>query len=264
MTGERMKGLSILLHAISMVTSNLNAALRISAVLMGVQFVLALLLGVQFIYTGADTTAMMMAGTYPYASAGLVVIIQAFSTLWIAVAWHRFILREEQPGAALPAFSGSAILSYLWAGIIFVLVLIVVAIPFGILAGILAAPMMASPTAGSATVSGLILFLVLWLPVTYISYRISPILPSAALQERIALKEAWYATGTSGAAFVVLAVASVLAVWVINLPVMLLAQLSTFLAFIWAFVVQWAVLLVGVSVLTTIYGHYVEKRALNV
>ncbi len=259
-----MKGLSILLHAIGMVTSNLNAALRISAVLMGVQFVLAILLGVQFLYTGADTTNMIMSGAYPYGSAGLMVIIQAVSALWIAVAWHRFVLREEEPGAALPVFNSAAILSYLWAGIIFVLVLIVVAIPFGILAGMLAAPLMASPTTGSATVSGLILFLVLWLPVTYISYRLSPILPSAALQERMPLKEAWYATGASGAAFVVLAVASVLAAWVINLPVMLLAQISTFLAFVWAFAAQWAVLLVGVSVLTTIYGHYVEKRALNV
>lgn len=258
-----MKGLSILVHAISMVTSNLNAALRISAVLMAVQFVLALLLGVQFLYMGTDTTDMIMSGTYPYGRAGLVLIIQAVSTLWIAVAWHRFILREEQPGAALPDFNGAAILSYVWAGVIFVLVLIVVAIPFGMLAGLLAAPLMTSPSGGGATISGLILFLVLWLPVTYISYRISPILPSAALQERIALKEAWYATGTSGTAFVGLAVASVLAVWAANLPVVLLAQVSGFLAFVWAFAVQWAVLLVGVSVLTTIYGHYVERRALN-
>jgi len=258
-----MKGLTILLHAIGMVTSNLSAALQISAVLMAVQFVLAMALGVQFLYLGTDTTDMIMSGTYPYASAGLVMAIQAVSTLWIAVAWHRFILREEQPGAALPAFNGAAILSYLWAGFIFVLVIIAVAIPFGLLAGLLAAPLMASPSAGSATVSGLILFALLWLPVTYISYRISPILPSAALQERIALKEAWYATGTSGVAFLVLAVASVLAVWILNLPVTLLARASTFLAFVWAFAVQWAVLLVGVSVLTTIYGHYVEKRALN-
>lgn len=258
-----MKGLTILLHAIGMVTSNLSAALRISAALMAVQFVMALLLGVQFLYTATDTTDMIMSGTYPYASAGLVMVIQAVATLWIAVAWHRFILREEQPGAALPPFSGGAILSYLWAGVLFVLVLIAVAVPFGLLAGLLAAPLMASPSAGSASLGGLILFVLLWLPVTYVSYRISPVLPSAALQERIALKEAWYATGTSGVAFVVLAVVSVLAVWVLNLPVTLLARASPFLAFVWAFAVQWAVLLVGVSVLTTIYGHYVEKRALN-
>ncbi|MCC5969928.1 MAG: hypothetical protein JJU15_08255 [Pararhodobacter sp.] len=259
-----MKGLSILLHAIGMVTSNLSAALRISAALMAVQFVLAILLGVQFIYLGEDMSAMMMAGTYPYGAAGLIVLVQVVSSLWIAVAWHRFVLHGEEPGAALPAFNGQAIWSYIVGGVIFVLVLIVVAIPFGILAGLIAAPLMTSPVTGSAIVSGAILFAVFWLPVTYFSYRISPILPSAALQQRLPLKEAWYATGTSGAAFLVLAVASLLAVWLANLPVTLLAHVSTFLAFVWAFLVQWAVLLVGVSVLTTIYGHYVEKRALNV
>jgi len=258
-----MKGLTILFHAIGMVTSNLNAALRISAALMALQFVLAILLGVQFLYMGIDTTEMMMSGTYPYGSAGLVLIIQLVSTLWIAVAWHRFILREEQPGTALPPFNGPAILSYVLAGIIFVLVLVAVAVPFGLLAGLIAAPMMVSGSPGGLTLAGLVLFALVWLPVTYISYRISPILPSAALQERIPLKEAWYATGTSGAAFVVLAVISVLGVWLANLPVMLLAQISSFLAFLWAFAVQWAVLMIGVSVLTTIYGHYVEKRALN-
>jgi len=258
-----MKGVSILIHAIGMVTSNLGAALRISAVLMAVQFALALVLGVQFIYMGEDQSELMMSGNYPYGSAALLMIIQAISALWIAVTWHRFILREEQPGAVMPAFNGPAMLSYLWAGIIFVLIVIVVAIPFGILAGLVAAPMVATGSAVGVSIGGLLLFVIVWIPVAYVSYRISPILPSAALEARIPLKEAWYATGTSGAAFVVLAVASVLAVWVANLPVALLGSFSTFLAFVWAFAVQWAVLLVGASVLTTIYGHYVEKRPLN-
>lgn len=258
-----MKGVSILIHAIGMVLSNLGAALRISAVLMAIQFVLAVVLGVQFIYLGEDRSAMMMAGTYPYAGAALVMIIQAVSALWIAVAWHRFILREEQPGAVMPTFNGAAMLSYLWGGIIFVLILLVVAIPFGILAGLIAAPMVAAGAATGVMIGGLLLFVIVWIPVAYVSYRISPILPSAALQARIPLKEAWYATGTSGVAFVVLAVVSVLAVWVIGLPGALLGNFSSFLAFVWAFAVQWAVLLVGASVLTTIYGHYVENRPLN-
>ena len=258
-----MKGVSILIHAIGMVTSNLGAALRISGVLMAIQFVLALVLGVQFIYLGDDTSAMMMAGTYPYGSAALVMIVQTVSALWIAVAWHRFVLSEEQPGSVMPAFNGSAMLSYIVAGIIFVIIVVVVAIPFGILAGLLAAPMMATGSGIGMMIGGLLLFVIVWIPVAYVSYRISPILPSAALQSRIPLKEAWYATGTSGAAFVVLAVTSVLAVWVIGLPGLLLGYVSSFLAFVWAFGVQWAVLLVGASILTTIYGHYVENRPLN-
>ena len=257
-----MMGLSILFHAIGMVTRNPGAALRIAGLLMGVLFVLTVLLGVEFLFMGADTTEMMLAGNYPYGRTALVMLFQALATLWIAVAWHRFILTEEQPGPVMPGFNAAAILSYLWAGIIFVLVLVIVSIPFTIVTVLLAAPLMAAPGA-SALLGGLVLFLVLWLPLTYISYRISPILPSAALQKRLPLKEAWYATGTSGSAFVTLALASVLAVWALNRPGILLSQVSGFLGFVWAFAVQWAVLLVGVSVLTTIYGHYVEKRALD-
>lgn len=256
-------GLSILLHAIGMVIRNSAAALRISGLLMGALFVLTVLLGVEFLFMGTDTSDMILAGDYPYGRTALVMGFQALATLWIAVAWHRFILNEEQPGAVMPGFNAAAILSYLWAGVIFAVVLAIVAIPIILVSALLVAPLIASPSAGAALLGGLILFLLLWLPITYMSYRISPILPSAALQARLPLKEAWYATGTSGSAFVTLALASVLAVWALNLPGIVLAQVSGFLGFVWAFAVQWAVLLVGISVLTTIYGHYVEKRALD-
>ncbi len=259
-----MLGVQILLHAIRMVANNPGAALRISGVLMAVQFVLVMALGLEGLFLGEDATGMIASGDYPHGGAALVMLLQGVTALWVAVAWHRFILREEAPGTFVPAFNGRAILSYLWAGVIFLLVMILVAIPFGVLAGILAAPVMASPTAGTALSSGLILFLLLWLPVTYISYRISPILPAAALRDPLPLREAWYATGASGPAFVVLAVASVLLVWLANLPVVPLSRGARLLGFVWAFVVQWGVLLVGVSVLTTIYGLFIEKRELNV
>lgn len=257
-----MKGISILTHAIGMVVNNLDTALRISAGLMALQFVLAIVLGVQFVYMGQDMSHQMMSGGYPWGGAFLIWLVQALSALWIAVAWHRFILTEERPTGFIPAFNSGALISYFIAGVIFFLVILVVAIPVGILAGLLSAPFMMGGGFGMV-LGGLILFFLVWIPVAYVSYRISPILPSAALENRIALREAWYATGTSGAAFVVLAVASMVLLWVANLPVGWLARLSPFLGFVWAFVVQWASLLVGVSILTTIYGHYVEKRALD-
>jgi hypothetical protein len=46
-------------------------------------------------------------------------------------------------------------------------------------------------------------------------------------------------------------------------PSGLLVHVSVLLAFLWAFAVQWAVTLGAASVLTTIYGHFVEKRELH-
>jgi hypothetical protein len=155
-------------------------------------------------------------------------------------------------------------LAYLWAAVIFSLVLMVVAIPFVILAGVIVGPMIVADQGAVRGTAALVLFLLVWLPVTFISYRISPILPSAAIGNRLPLKEAWYATGTGGASFIVLALASVLVVWGLNLPSGLLVQVSLPLGYLWAFAAQWAVTLGAASVLTTIYGHFVEKRELHV
>lgn len=261
-----MKGIAILIHAIRMVLGNLGPTLRISGLLMAVQFALAMVLGLQ---AGFVEGAMLhqprpINGAGPSAGALILGLVQGVSALWIAVAWHRFVLIEERGGGVLPPFVGGAMLSYLWAAILLGLVLILVSIPFMALAWLISAPLMMGPSMGAMALGGLIFVLLIGLPIAYVSFRLSPILPSAATGQRIAMSEAWYATGTGGAAFVVLALACAAAAWIVNLPVAFLRQGSEFLAFLWAFAAQWAILMVGVSLLTTIYGHYVEKRELNV
>ena len=255
-----MFGVNIFIHAVMMVFNNLGAALRISAVLMAVQLVLMLALGTGFLITGEDMSERMMRGEYPFFGAFLTFLAIVVISLWIAVAWHRFILNEEAPTGPVPAFNAGAIWSYFVAGVIFVLILIVVAIPFMILVGMLTAPMMMSGREPGLIM--LMLFgLLVYLPLAYIGYRISPILPSAALQARMPLKEAWYATGTSGASFIVLTVVSVVAGMILNAPA---GWLPGILGVIWGFLSNWVTVLVGASILTTIYGHYVQGRPLNV
>lgn len=262
-----MKGIEILIHAIRMVLGNPGAALRISGVLMAVQFVLIVGLGFQqgFIDGAMMSGRLAQHGTTgPTAGGLLLLLVQGASALWIAVAWHRFVLMEEQGGGVLPPFNAGAILSYLWVAILLGLVLILASIPFMALAWVVAAPFMMGMSITAMLLGGLIFVLIVGLPLAYISFRLSPVLPAAAMQQRIPMSEAWYATGTGGAAFVVLALACAVATWIVYLPVGLLYGVSVFLAFLWAFAAQWVILLVGVSLLTTIYGHYVEKRDLNV
>ena len=256
-----MLGLQILFHAIRMVLGNPGPAVRISALPMVVVLVLTLAMG--------GPSAMVIEPDAPQLAGqagGLVLatLLQLAAALWIAVAWHRHVLLEETPEGLVPPFNGGAILSYLWAGIIFSLVLMLVAIPFVMLAAVIVGPIIVADQGLVRGPAALVMLLLVWLPVTFVSYRISPILPSAAIGNRLPLKEAWYATGTGGASFIVLALASVLVVWGLNVPVGLLAHVSVLLAFLWAFAVQWAVTLGAASVLTTIYGHFVEKRELHV
>lgn len=254
-----MFGVNIFIHAVTMVLNNLPTAVRLSAGPMLLVLVVALIFGTGFVLTGEDQSSRITQGTFPVLGVFLTTAVMILSGLWVAVAWHRFVLREEGPTGFLPPFHGGAIGAYVVAGFIFALVLIAVAIPFALVAGILLAPV-AMSGGQPGPVAGFIGFLVLYVPIAYVAYRISPILPSAALQARMPLKEAWYATGTSGAAFVVLTFVSVLASFLIGLPAQILPGI---LAVLWAFAAQWVSVLVGASILTTIYGHYVEGRALN-
>lgn len=255
-----MKGAEIFVHAVRMVLINLGMALRISLSLMAVLLVVVLVLGTGGVMLGSAGLSQA-SGSYGLAAAFVTAVLAVVIWLWIAVAWHRFVLREEAPGGFLPPFNGSAIASYFVAAILFGLVLIVVALPLSLVVGLIAGPILFSAGGQPGLAAGFIVFLLIYLPVTYVGYRISPILPSAALGERMALKEAWYATGTAGMDFIVLAVISVLASYVLSLPLALIGGPA---AVIWGFVVNWTSVMVGASILTTIYGHYVEGRALNV
>ena len=126
---------------------------------------------------------------------------------------------------------------------------------------LLLAPTLVAGGGEPGLLAGLVLIALVYLPVAWVGYRISPILPSAAMGKRMPLKEAWYATGTSGAAFVVLTVITVVAGYLVNAPAQALPGI---LGVLWAFLANWASVLVGASILTTIYGHYVEGRQLDV
>lgn len=256
-----MFGIDIFLHAVKMVLNNLPSALRISGALMAVQFLVIFGLGAGVMLTGPELNDPVAAAAYPFGAAFIAVVVMVVTGLWIAVAWHRFILLEETPTGPVPAFNGAAIGSYILAGIIFVLALMVVLIPISLLAGLLLGPILFAAGGDPGFFVGLLLFAVVYLPVAWVGYRISPILPSAALGRRIPLKEAWYATGTSGAAFIVLTVVTMFASYLLTAPAQVLPGI---LGQVWAFAANWITLLVGASILTTIYGHYVEGRQLDV
>jgi len=254
-----MFGINIFLHAIQMVLNNLPVAIRISAVLMGVQFAVVMLFGNAYVAPAVAPGELPGGGSVLAAVISFAIV--ALTSLMVAVAWHRFILREEVPAGPVPAINGAALVSYIIAGLILGLIVILVAIPVGIVVGLLFAPVAISSGGEPGVVIGFLALTLTYLPIAYVVYRISPILPSAALEARMPLKEAWYATGTSGAAFVVLTVVSVLAGLLLNAPA---AILPGILGSVWSFLANWVSILVGASVLTTIYGHYVEGRPLNV
>ncbi len=258
-----MKGIGLFTHAIGMVLGNLGAALRISGLLMAFQFALVIGLGLQALFLPVmpepALPGELPAATLPPA-APVFFLVQLFSALWITVAWHRFILREEVPVGIVPHFHGRAMLRYLGVGLLLMLLLGLAALPLALLATFIIGPtaLVAQGLSASLAFAALVI-----LPITYLLLRLSPILPAAALEERLPLREAWYRTGASGGVMLVLALAALIAHTLLNLPSAILVQGLPGVAFVYSFLAHWLALLVGASLVTTIHGHYIEERPLN-
>lgn len=262
-----MKGLHIFLHSVRQVTGNLDSALRISALPFAIQVLAALIL------LGPDM--MMDSGFSPdtanigyFGSVALNLVVTIFTSLWIAIAWHRFVLRNEVPQGFVPSFAAPRSLAYFGRSFVIGLLCIAVAIPLGVVAGVIAAGL--SGATGPGLGSMFILFVLVYLPVAVISYRLSTALPGIALDEERAFSAGWEATKGETETFFVLSVISVVAFFVLSfggsfllsfLGTLVLGDVSI-LSFAWDVALGWMMLMVGLSILTTLYGHYIEKRPL--
>ncbi len=253
-----MQGWKIFKHSFTQIFANLAAAVRISAVLFLVSIVAS-----QFwvnsvgdsMYDGTWVTNGGVWGLY-----SLMMIVSTIVGLWIAVAWHRFILTGEIADGWFPKLHIARMWSYFLRGL---LVFIVCVFPVSIVLGIALAILGALFSNSSALVglAWLVPVLVM-IPIFVISIRISTILPAAALGKALSLREAWRSTkGSTGAIIVIVLIFGLLYTPAILLQPLIIA--SSAFSFIWNITFGWVMTMLGISLLTTFYGHYVEGRALN-
>jgi hypothetical protein len=253
-----MKGWLILRHSLRQVFGNLGGALRVSGVLYLVQFVVGLLVG-GGMAMGDAATMMQNGGPGGGFFLGVLVsgVIAVISGLWIAVGWHRYVLLGETSGL-VPSFSGDRIWAYFLRALGYAVILIVIGAIWGGIVGFVVGSIF-----GNSIVLMLILMgLLIYLPVLVISFRMTSDLPSAALDAGHPFMSGW--TKTAGATTDLAVMAAIIVVAVVVLGVIastLLANLPIF-GVVWALVMGWVQMMVGVSILTTLYGHYVEKRDL--
>ena len=191
--------------------SDWRNALRISGILYLVYAVPTLVL--TLLFPVPTQPADLAAAGGGVAATGLITgILYLVAFLWLAVAWHRYILLDEMPTGLLPEFNGSRMLSYFGYSLLIGLVLIGLAIVMGIITGIVGAVI------GQLAI---VIVLVFYFLMLIASYRLSPMLPAAAV------------------------------------------GVFAFLGLLWQLAAGWVTMVVGVSLLTTIYGHYVEGRPLS-
>lgn len=258
-----MKAIQIFLHSLRQVTGNLSDAIRVSAAPYALQFVVSLLLLGTAAATGqADPMEMAKngGGMVFLLAALLNLVVVLITSIWAAVAWHRFVLKGEAPTGFIPPFRGDRNWAYFARSFGIGILCVVLAIPLGFIGAMVAMPFFNETGPG---VLGLaIVFLVTYLPLTVISYRLSTALPATALDAPSAFTAGWEATKGESATFIVLALISVVAVFAISTIGAKLFGGIMVLALIWQLLFGWFTIMVGLSILTTLYGHYIEKRPL--
>ena len=250
-----MKGWQIFTHSVRLVLSNLDEALRVSLVLYGVIAASQIATwlnppetrqvdGVAFPVTGAEHAAQNV----------ILAVLAIIASLWIAVAWHRFVLVGERPKGWLPRWHGTNMLGYLGRsillGLVVVIAVAIVSVPLGLLAAGLPGLMLLVPFVIVAF--GSVLF-----------FRFGVVLPAAAIGEKVTFRRAWSAMQGESGTIVVLAALVVGASLLLQLPTLLSGDPYSLISLIYGLVVNWFATIIGISVLTTLYGHFIERRPVD-
>ena len=254
------QGWKIFLHSLRMVFGNLGAALRVSLVPYLIQVAFSIYV---FMKIG-PVIQMMQAGRQVQLPPGflglwiLLLVVIVVTSLWIAVAWHRYVLLEEEPGAILPPFHGPEMARYLWVSILISLIMFLAGFLVGMIIAVINMILMA--IIGPSLVTVIVGTLLLIIPLIYIFYRLSPALPAAAIGRKMSLADAWNATAPAGSAIFTIAILGALAGIILEIPAMIDSDPGSIVNLVYSHVTGWIVMMIGISVLTTIYGVYVEGR----
>lgn len=250
-----MDGWRIFKHSVNLVINNLEAAFRLSIVLYVIQSLYAI-----SSFLNPPKVIEQDGMTLPVLSPDVVGqnlifgFLAVLASLWIAVAWHRYVLLNEAPTGWLPKFHGGPVLGYLGRsiliGLLIMVAVVVALIPVGII--VVGLPALVN---------------VVWIPVVgvaaYLFFRLGIMLPATAMGAPMNLGAAWQATRGHSATILTLAGLVVAFSIVIELPSMLNNDPGSVINLIYALVMNWFATIIGISVLTTLYGHIIEGRGID-
>jgi len=183
----------------------------------------------------------------------LIILVVIATALWIAVAWHRYILLEESPSGLLPPIHQDRMLAYLGRGfVLFLLFMVTGAILLGLVASM----------AAVIPAVALIIGFAVGLAMVVIFYRLSVILPAAALGQNMSLTQALEHTRGATVTIVIIA----LSLFMTELAIQTVTLLLSFIPVVGVLASIAATMfttMLGISILTTLYGYYIEKRELS-
>ncbi len=239
-------------HAISMLLRNWQDVLRIIALPMalGVALLLAvfgnLAVGHDLMDGAVRGPGMAMPLLTSLAIAGL--------SLWAAVNWHRFVLLEEYQQGWVPPLRVDRILSYFGHALILAVLLLLGAVP-----GIVINVIVGMTSSFLGVIVGIALFVVM----VVASYRLSVIMPAAAIGRSLPVRRAWEATKGTTLTIGGLVLLSFALSFLLQVLIAILSFVLPVVGGLISVVVSCFTSLLGLSIMTTMYGVYIEGRSLD-
>lgn len=255
-----MLGWKIFAHSLRMVFGNITQVLQITVgpaliatlVIVGLFLALGLPMDV-FTSDTSDLPANLSPGTVIIFILSMVVVMSVVM-FWIAVSWHRFILLEEYPRGIVPPFRTDRILAYLGRALLLVLLAMVGYIPIAVIFAVLGQAL---------AIVSVVVSLVYGIFLAISLYRLSIILPAAAIGHPITLGEAWSKTEGTASTIVVLVIVAMLFQLLVQLGFTMLAAVPVLGVLLSVFFGTLILPMINVSILTTMYGIFIEKRELG-
>jgi len=272
-------GYQLLRHVVQQVFGNLWHAARLTITPFLIPF-LIVVIGAPSLFF-AQTAVTDVSEIQPPAGSVFFVMLLAFifgvvAWLWAAVAWHRFVLREEYPSGLLPPWHGGNMASYLWRTFLIGLVLAGAGFAFSLVFLLFGS----FPPFGPVSV---VLGFGFVFGVSWIAMRLGLILPAAAIGEKVGLGESWEATRSVSGQILLPIV--VIALVFTGLSQLILLVFGTVVPLPEGFPTDalggyvprvltpvgqivnlglvWLQMLINLALLTTLYGNLVEGRQLN-
>lgn len=195
-------------------------------------------------------------GLLPLIFAIVFVPLSVFVFAWVAVSWHRLLLREERSDV-LPVSRGRPILPYVGQSMLIwipsTMVAFIGLFAIGLLVAFTLGPNATDNLGGIIRLCGAVMFAYLWL-------RWGMALVGTAVEKPMKMRDAWRATRTIKATVLGVAVLIVLVSLGADVVATAFGTVSQSVDLFVSVALGWITVMLGISVLTTLYGYCVEGR----
>ncbi|SFJ79834.1 hypothetical protein [Jannaschia pohangensis] len=251
-----MLGWKLFIRALTLITDNLLAAMKVSLV----PYALAVTTGLSVAFLYPEWVGVQLDPENPpppgfvFGTFGSL-LVGIFASLWVSVGWHRYALLGELGDGWIPPLNGTLVMGYLGRTVLTFLVALLAAAAVVTMLVVLLVPLFGESIQTIPLVAGVF-------AACLVFYRIGVILPAGAAGKPMRMNDALIATKGQAQTIIVLAFVTVGVTLLLRLP-LLLEDTNVLISTMYQFVTGWIGLMLGVGTLTALYGHLVEGRPLD-